>query len=375
MFDPKTRSPYYELIRTKIAILGGMDNAHLHLDRAGTYHDSYFAEAHLRLVESNHISLHKKHALIAQVHSGPAYVTSDLQLRVRSVLETMVALGTRRADSMVDVTPDRVGLSALRTLNEIKEEFAGRIEVRNASYTPLGFSDAKPERWEIFEEGVAEADFIGSLPEADDVIDYPDHLGFMEHCRRVLTLAQKHQKMIHIHTDQRNDPRENGTERVIEAVREFGAPVSKDGEPMVWIIHMVSPSTYEEDRFARLTQNLRDLNLGVICCPSAAVGMRQLRSLKTPSYNSIPRVLELLAAGVRVKIASDNIADICSPSTTADLIDELLVLSAAIRFYHVDILAHLAAGRRPCAEHVTLIKDHLRQNEEEIDRVTSHYPG
>jgi len=373
MFSPSTRSPYYESLRAAIADLGGMDNAHLHLDRAGTYEDRYFSEARLDLSENNHISLHKKHALIAKVHSGPAYDSGDLRQRVTSVLETMISLGTRRADTMVDVTDDRVGLSALRTLNEIKNQFAGRIELNNASYTPLGFSDAHPTRWDIFEEGVSEADFIGALPEADDLVDYPDHIGFMDHCRRVLELAKSHQKMIHIHTDQRNDPRESGTEQVIEAVRRFGAPVSQDGEPMVWIIHMVSPSTYDEERFERLAQNLAELNLGVICCPSAAIGMRQLRTLQTPSYNCIPRVLELLAAGVRVKIASDNIADICSPSTTADLVDELFILSAALRFYHVDILASLAAGRPPTSEQVDLIKNHLRQNKEEIDRVIDHY--
>jgi hypothetical protein len=124
--------------------------------------------------------------------------------------------------------------------------------------------------------------------------------------------------MIHIHTDQRNDLRESGTEQVIEAVRQFGAPKSEDGEPMVWVIHMVSPSTYDEERFQGMTEGLLKENIGVICCPSA---------------------------GVRVKIASDNIADICSPSTTADLVDELFILSAAIRFYHVKILAHLAAGK------------------------------
>ena len=120
-------------------------------------------------------------------------------------------------------------------------------------------------------------------------------------------------------------------------------------------------------------EGLKEQNIGVICCPSAAVGMRQLRAMEAPSYNCIPRVLELLAAGVRVKIASDNIADICSPSTTADLVDELFVLSAAIRFYHIDILARLAAGLVPTDEQVELIKGHLAENEKEIARVVSHY--
>jgi len=373
MFDFASRSPYYRNLRKAIADLGGMDNAHLHLDRAGTFDDHYFSAANLELSQNNHISLQKKHALIGKVHHGPAYEKDNLEMRVRSVLETMIEMGTRRADTMVDVTADNIKLSALRTLNEIKADYAGKIELNNASYTPLGFSDKNPEMWETFAAGVEEADFIGALPEADDVHDYPDNIGFMEHCRRVLELATAQGKMIHIHTDQRNDPRETGTEQVIEAVKQFGSPKSEDGEPKVWVVHMVSPTTYDEARFEALTQGLKEQNIGVICCPSAAVGMRQLRTMQAPSYNCIPRVLELLAAGVRVKIASDNIADICSPSTTADLVDELFVLSAAIRFYHIDILARLAAGLAPTDEQVMLIREHLAENEKEIARVVSHY--
>ena len=162
---------------------------------------------------------------------------------------------------------------------------------------------------------------------------------------------------------------------MIDAIREFGGPPSEAGDPKLWVVHMVSPSTYDEERFNRLAEGLVEQNVGVICCPSAAVGMRQIRGLNAPIYNSIPRVLELLAAGVKVRIASDNIADICSPSTTADLVDELFVLSAAIRFYHVDILARLAAGVDLTSEQIQLLKEHLASNEGEVQKVIDKYHG
>lgn len=373
MFNAGSRSPYFEALRKKIDELGGMFNAHLHLDRAGTFDDRYFSEADLELADSNHISLGRKHALIAKIHAGFAYKREDLELRVRSALDTMIELGTRRADTMVDVTSDEVSTNALNWINEIKQDYLGKIELNTASYTPLGFRDDEPERWEIFEKGVEQADFIGSLPEADDKIDYPLHIGFKEQCRRVLELSKSHNKMVHFHVDQRNEPSESGTEQVIESVKENGAPDSNDGKPMIWVVHMLSPSTYSEERFVRLAQDLSELNIGVICCPSAAVGMRQLRSIPTPTYNSIPRVLELLSYGVKVRLASDNIADICSPSTTADLVDEVFVLSAAIRFYNIDILARLAAGVDLSADHTSLIKEHLDSNEREIQKVIKKY--
>lgn len=364
----QSRSPFYRELVAQIAKLGGIFNAHLHLDRASTLDDRYLAAARLRIQASSHISLARKHSLIADVHAGPAYASEDLRSRVNDVLDEMVDCGTVRADSMVDVTADKVRLEALDLLADIKAGRADRIDLRLAAYTPLGFKDSEPERWSIYEAGAKKSDFLGSLPEADDREDYPDHIGFEEHCVRMLDLASRLDKSLHVHTDQRNEAAERGTERLLKVMEKQPGPVSPDGEPMVWAVHMISPSTYDDRRHERLVEKLLEHNVGVICCPSAAIGMRQLRVLRTPTYNSIPRVLELLAAGVPVRLGCDNIADICSPSTTPNLLDEVFVLSAAIRFYHVGILAKLAAGKRLDEDERAIITEHLLRNDEEIAR-------
>ncbi|HMB48352.1 MAG TPA: hypothetical protein VKN63_08765 [Afifellaceae bacterium] len=137
---------------------------------------------------------------------------------------------------------------------------------------------------------------------------------------------------------------------------------------MIWAVHLISPSTYDEARFNRLVEGLVESNIGVITCPSGALGMRQFRPLDTPAYNCIPRLLEMLAAGVHVRVGSDNVADICSPSTTANLIDEIFLLSAALRFYNPDILAKLAAGEKIGTGDREYIRDHLRKNDLEIEK-------
>jgi cytosine/adenosine deaminase-related metal-dependent hydrolase len=361
-------SLFYQRLRAQIRALGGMHNAHLHLDRAGTLDEKYLAGVQFRILDTSSASLHRKHSLINDIHAGPAFDRDDLVARVNEHLDLMQQVDTTRADTMVDVTLDRVGMSALETLMRIKRERTGRIEFMVGAYSPFGFVDAEPARWDLMVEGARAADFIGCLPEADDTADYPDHIGFREHLRRMLGLARELGKMVHVHTDQRNEPSEHGTEDLIAAVRDFGAPVAPDGEPTVWAVHMISPSTYDEARFQRLVAGLVECNIGVICCPSAALGMRQYRPMLTPTYNSIPRVLELVAAGVRVRLGSDNIADICSPSTTANLLDEVFVLSAALRFYQPAILAKLAAGKPLDAAERAIVKDHLDSNEREIAR-------
>ena len=289
-------SPFYTKLRKEINSLGGCHNAHLHLDRINTLDDGYVDHGNLKVLDSSHISLQKKHALISTVHEGPAYDPENLESRLAESADLLIAANTRVADTMVDVTADRVQMNALEAVQSLAKRVADKISINAAVYSPLGFSDKDPQRWEIFEQASKTADFIGALPEADDVEDYPENIGFEEHCIRTLDLARRENKMLHVHTDQRNLPSEAGTERLIEVVRKEGSLKSIDGEPAIWAVHMISPSTYEEARFNQLIEGLLECDIGVICCPSAALGMRQIRPKMTPTYNSIPRLLELAEA-------------------------------------------------------------------------------
>jgi cytosine/creatinine deaminase len=359
---------WYRRLTDAIEKFGGMFNAHLHLDRSGTLDEVYMQSSGHRVLDASYVSLSQKHGLYSALHNGPAYEEADFKRRINGYLDEMVAVNTTRADTVVDCTTDRVGLSAFEWMLDIKRARVGQIDFRIGAYSPLGYTDAEPGRWELLEKAAARADFIGSLPERDEKKDYPDHIGFDEHLRRVLLLAQKLNKSIHVHVDQRNEPSESATERLITAVRKHGAPVSPDGEPMVWAIHIISPSTYDDARFDALVSGMLECNIGLITCPSAALAMRQYRPIRTPTGNSIARALEMLAAGVQVRVGSDNIADICSPSTTADLIDEIFVMSAALRFYNPEILARVAAGQRLNETERFTVQEHLAKDKAEVEK-------
>jgi cytosine deaminase len=368
-------TPFYSELRKAIASKGGIVNAHLHLDRAGTLNT--IAEDPVSqtssVAEISSLSLASKHRLISAIHESPDYEPDRLKKRVEFFLDQIVSAGTRRAETLVDVTLDRVKLSALDVFIDLKRQYAGKLDLQVGAYSPLGFTAAEPARWDLLLAGAHRADFIGSLPERDDRIDYTDHIGFDEHCLRIIGLSAEQKKSIHIHVDQRNDPRENGTERVITAVQQLGISWDPTQEPMIWLIHVISPSTYDEPRFEAILAALAELNIGVICCPSAALSMRQLRPIRIPAYNSIARVLEMLAAGIYVRLGSDNICDIPSPSGTCDLLNEIFVLSNALRYYDVDILASLGAGLRLNDAQRTRIKAHLRADAIEVARMIKKY--
>jgi cytosine/adenosine deaminase-related metal-dependent hydrolase len=198
-------------------------------------------------------------------------------------------------------------------------------------------------------------------------------MGFDEHCLRIITLSQELKKSIHIHVDQRNDPREDGTGRVIKALHHLRVPTAPGSAPQIWLVHVISPSTYDENRFEAMLEALVELNIGVICCPSAALSMRQLRPIATPTYNSIARVLEMMAAGIHVRLGSDNICDMTSPAGTCDLLNEIFVLSNALRYYDTDVLAALAAGLPLSESQREKVKDHLAKDAMEVTRAIEKY--
>ncbi len=352
--------------------LGGMFNAHLHLDRAETLDLTLDILRASDDASEYSLAIAQKHALIPRIHSSTCYDPDALEARVQDCVTKMARLGTTQADSVVDVTMDRVGLSALDRFLRIADLSRSQIDFRVGAYSPLGFRDDEPERWTLIEQAAERAHFLGALPERDDQIDYPDHIGFDECCRRILGLAFAHNKPVHVHVDQKNHDRENHTERLIKVVRE-GNFLTDDEEPLIWLIHVISPSAYDDVRFDRLARDLASLNIGVICCPSAAISMRQLRPLKSYTHNCIARVLELIEAGVFVRLGTDNVCDITSPAGTLDLMDELFVLSNALRFYDAEFLAYLGAGKRIPTSVRSKIANHLIEDSQQCEIALSAY--
>jgi cytosine deaminase len=358
---PSAATGYFSELANRITGLGGLHNAHLHLDRAGTYHRTVQLLAEQGVGNGSSLPIAGKHAVIPLVHASELFDPPVLRARTAGYLESMLDVGTAVADTVVDVTADRVGLTALETFLDLKADFSDRFLFRPGAYTPLGFRDDQPRRWDLFREGALLADLIGLLPERDDKARYPDHIGFAESCRRGIGLALELGKPIHIHVDQGNVAREQDSEIVARVVRELTGGRRHGPEPLVWLIHVISPSTYEEGRFQRLLDEMADMDIGVITCPSAAISMRQYRPLPSPTYNSIARVLDMLAAGIQVRVGSDNICDITSPAGTVDLLDEMFVLCNAMRYYDIDVMARMASGQRLSTDERERVARHLRE--------------
>jgi hypothetical protein len=321
-------TPFLRQLQGKIAENGGGFNAHLHLDRADT--------ACLSIVAASK-TLQQKHLSIQDIHGSGMYSPHKIAERVLPYIEFMQEIGTVRADTFVDVAQS-IGLAPMSTMQKIKENTS--LDLRLGAYCPFGFKESDFGFDEIFKEAVERSDFIGALPERDEKKDYPDHIGFENSCLKVLLLGAKYDKPVHIHVDQKNIPGEGGTQRALSVIEETGAL-----PPEIWLIHAISLSAETEDIFYQTCERLVNADVGIICCPSAALSMFQDRKYSAPIHNSIARVADMIRAGVKIRIGSDNVTDMFLPATSPDMISEILTLANAVRCYDVDLLARLASTR------------------------------
>lgn len=357
-------SEYDEFLIDSVKALGGFYNAHSHLDRNSTLRLKYLQDIGIDPIEGASLPLRVKQNLTGELHKGPAYHPENLKNRITQSLNAQYSMLTTKIATMVDVTPDlpEDGQLVLNIVNEIKDEMKDKIELEVGIHPIFGFKGV--ERWEVYKNAAKNCDFLGGLPEKDEP-QTEGRIGFKQHLKRILLLGQEFHKPVQFHVDQANDPKENGTEILIEAVEWIGAPEIKGiNSPTVWAIHVLSPSTYSQKRFNKLLDGLVRNNIGVISCPSAALSMRQLRSNNSPIHNSMTRVLEMLEAGVQVKIGTDNICDVFVPSSDGCMLTEIKMLSNAIRFYIISVLSKLSAGKRLNEMDKEMIRRSLAGDEE-----------
>jgi cytosine/creatinine deaminase len=350
----KCKSDYEKQIREGSKIKGGFYNAHSHGDRAYTFDDLYYPsiQSSVSLFES--LSLPEKQNLVWRLHKGPAFEPKCIEDRLTRLLEDSIGFGVTRLNSCIDVTYN-TGLTGWEIASDLREKYKDKIDFRLGAYNVSGFKDPCDEmdseessnarlRWKYFEEAAKTADFLVALAEKDRK---PKHIGEEQHNIYFLNKGLELGIPIHFHVGQENRQTDRGSDllfRNIRQVYDLQNRLQRKDYPKNFLVHDISASCYDESDFQRHVENLKNFGLGVICCPTAGISMRQDRSLNVPTHNSLARVWDYTLAGVQVMVGTDNVNDVFVPSSNADLFDELMVLSHALRFYNPEIIVKLGVG-------------------------------
>ncbi len=337
--EPKTE--FEEKVRGYALKFGGFFNAHCHGDRAFTREDRFYEHVDLSVEDIERLSLRGKQNLVWVVHTGSAFDKECIEERFRRLMEDSLRYGVSKLSTTVDVTYN-TKLKSLEIAEKLKKEYTGRLELRIGAYNVAGFKDSSPERFEIFEEAARRADFLVALAEKDRK---PEHIGEHQHNVYILNLGLELGKPVHFHVGQANTILDRTADLLFEDVGwVYDVQHRLQNYPKNMMVHDISSACYSEKDFKAHCEDVLKYNFGLICCPSAALSMRQDRTQDSPLHNSIARVWDMATKGVPIFLGTDNVNDMFVPSSTPDLFDEIFLLAPALRFNNPRILAKVACG-------------------------------
>lgn len=309
--QPLLKDAILRLIREK----GGWINCHAHFDRSFTVNPETLALSH-ELME-------KKWTLVDDMKKSSS--EEDYFSRIDQSVALMIGQGVTACATFIDV--DAVSeLRAIKAAASVKKKYAGKFELKLINQVLKGVLDPEARIWA--EKALEYADIIGGLPSRDR--PHPE-----AHLDVLFSWAKETGKMVHVHIDQEHNPQEHDTELLAKKTIEHGL------EGKVVAVHAVSvaaqPAAYRREIYALI----KAAGISVVCCPSAALSMKQ-PDATSHLHNSILPVAELLGAGVTVALGTDNISDIYQPFVDGDMYGELRILAEANRYYDIDALVAIA---------------------------------
>lgn len=315
------------LILEAIKKNGGWVNAHAHVDRAFTINPDSLD------MYTNH-SLEEKWDLVDVLKIDAS--VDEYYDRFCRAFEVMIANGVTVIGSFVDIDPvckDRAIKGGLRA----REQYADKLTIKFATQTLKGVIAKEPRYW--FDRGAELIDIIGGLPKRDER-DFGEGFG-AKHMDVLMEAGKRLNKMVHVHVDQFNTPKDVEMELLCDKTVEHGL------EGRVVAIHGISLGAHEKKYRHAVYKKMKKAGVMMIACPMAWIDSPRRDEL-LPVHNSLTPVDEMVPAGITVAIGTDNICDFMVPFCDGDMWQELSVLASGTRFTDVDALVKIATtnGRK-----------------------------
>ncbi len=310
------RSAFMELVRER----GGFANHHGHFDKA-----YLISPENLAL---GFADMEKKWELYRHLKTN--YTHEDLVQRISRALEGVIDQGAAYCRTMVDAD-STVNLLPIQAALEVKERYAGRIHFEIGVQPLQGVIDEDSRRQYV--EACRLADFCGGLPSRDRPREET-------HYDIIMETAKELGKCVEVHVDQENNPFQHETELLCLKTIEHGL------QGRVYGVHAISLAAKDESEQDRVISLIKEADVGIIICPSAALSMKQL-PMSAPLHNSIAPYVKMREAGVRTYLGIDNIADLFMPIVDGDMWVEARLLMEACRFYDLEAVADWATALPP----------------------------
>jgi cytosine/creatinine deaminase len=294
-------------------VVPGFVDAHIHLDKA------YL----LPRTPSHEGTLAEAIRVTGEAKRG--FTVDDIRARARRLLDRAVSLGTTAMRGHVEVDPI-VGLRGIEAVLPLRAEYADRLDLQLCAFAQEGILRAPGTEALLREALRAGADLVGGCPYNDT--DGPAHVD------RVFALAREFDCAVDFHADFADEPVHRHVEAIVERTERHG------WQGRVAVGHLTELGACDEVEQARIAGRLRAAGVAVITLPATdlyLIGRGDTRNVR----RGLPPIKRLLAAGVTVAAATNNVQNAFTPAGNADplLVTYLLVIGA-----HMGGAADMAAA-------------------------------
>lgn len=298
----------------------GLVEAHIHLDKALLF-DRARATAG---------TLEEAIRLTGEIKRG--FTVDDIRARARRVLDIAIAGGTTAMRTHVEVDPI-VGLAGMEAILPLKAEYAAAIDLQICAFAQEGIVQA-PETERLLQRALGMgADLVGGCP-------YNDTDGIAQ-IDIVFRLAETFDCDVDFHADFSDEPEHLHIREIVRQTLRRGR------QGRVTVGHLTELAALPHLDQDAIVADIAAARIGVVCLPATDLYLMG-RHDDINVRRGLTPVRRLLAGGVRVALASNNIRNAFTPVGTADLA-------------HMTFLAAVAAHMGT--------RDDLRQL---VDMVTEH---
>ena len=248
-----------------------------------------------------------------------AFTQQDIERRAGAALELASRHGIThlRAQCHLDT---EVGLKHIEALQRVKESYAGRVTVQIVAFPQQGFW-RNPGTLELYREAFRiGADVMGCASNLD--YDESGYVDFKKHIDTAFNLAMELDVDLDIHADL--DIPQSITLEELEIVHIARKTIETGYHGRVTAGHVCALGSALPEVAQQVTQLILEAGISIVSQPDL---YRLGREDTHNTRRGLTRVKELLAAGINVTFASNNVRDALRPMGNLDPLEEALILS------------------------------------------------
>ncbi|PCI43486.1 MAG: hypothetical protein COB49_12195 [Alphaproteobacteria bacterium] len=247
---------------------------------------------------------------------------SDYESHSIKLFQRVMTCGTRKIRTHADIDV-LTGLKAVEGTLDARRKVSGCLDVDVVAFVSGNMDPTRTDSKVMLRDAVmAGAAFLGGVPVLN-----PDPGAAIE---ALLDLAIELDVGLDIHLDEHLDPENIWSGFLADAV------MDRNLEGKVWLSHGSAISVLPSDQKARVIDKIAQAEITVISLPATNLYLQDREYSGAPRRGLAP-VKELAAAGVPVRLASDNIQDFFYPYGSGDLLD-IAAMAATAAFFEDTLL-------------------------------------